>query len=340
MANIEIRDGDGTEKYLKATGAGTTGDPFIPEHKETSAASILTAVQAIQTAVETLDNAISGSEMQVDIVSSALPSGAATSAKQDTIITAVQAIQTAVEILDNAISGSEMQVDVLTLPADPLGANADAAATAGSTGSISAKLRLVTSQLDAIKTAVETLDNAIGGSEMQVDIVSGSVSLTGNLPDTSDGALAAIKTAVELIDNAISGSEMQVDVVAALPAGSNTIGNTRDAGPSWTSVFGVSGARFTSSDQSSSAASVTDAPTAGQKLVITDVLISVDTAMRVDLKEETSGTVVASIYLPANGSGQITPRSKFKLATADKKLQVQTSTAGNVAVTAFYYSEA
>lgn len=62
-------------------------------------------------------------------------------------------------------------VDVLTVPADPFGANADAAATAGSTGSMQAKLRLMTSQLDAIKTAVETLDNAIAGSEMQVDVL-------------------------------------------------------------------------------------------------------------------------------------------------------------------------
>lgn len=32
MANIEIRDGDAVEKHLKASGAGTTGDPFVPEH--------------------------------------------------------------------------------------------------------------------------------------------------------------------------------------------------------------------------------------------------------------------------------------------------------------------
>lgn len=31
MANIEIRDGDGQERYIKATGAGTDGDPFVKE---------------------------------------------------------------------------------------------------------------------------------------------------------------------------------------------------------------------------------------------------------------------------------------------------------------------
>lgn len=114
----------------------------------------------------------------------------------------------------------------------------------------------------------------------------------------------------------------------------------RDMGPQWDSVYGVSGARYTSSDRSGSAASVTDAPTSGKRLVLTDVLIAVDTAMRVDLKEETSGTVIASIYMAANSAMQWTPRSKTKLATVDKKLQVQTSAAGNIAVTAHYYSEA
>lgn len=127
----------------------------------------------------------------------------------------------------------------------------------------------------------------------------------------------------------------------AVAAGSAAIGSTTDGGPGWTSVLGVSGARYTSADRSGSAASVTDAPTSGQKLVITDLIVSVDTAMRVDFKEETSGTVVLSAYLSANsGPAQLTTRGKFKLATADKKLQVQTSVAGNIAVTAIYYSEA
>jgi hypothetical protein len=58
----------------------------------------------------------------VDVTRSALPTGASTSAKQDTEITALQAIQTAVEILDNTVSGSETQVDVVA--ALPAGANA------------------------------------------------------------------------------------------------------------------------------------------------------------------------------------------------------------------------
>ena len=84
----------------------------------------------------------------------------------------------------------------------------------------------------------------------------------------------------------------------------------------------------------------TAAPTGGQKIVVTDILVSVDTAMSVSFQEETSATVFAKLYLPANGSAQFTPRSKLKLDTADKKLAIDTSVAGNIAVTAFYYSEA
>lgn len=51
----------------------------------------------------------------------ALPTGAATEAKQDTGNTALSAIQTAAELLDNAVSGSEIQVDIVG--ALPVGTN-------------------------------------------------------------------------------------------------------------------------------------------------------------------------------------------------------------------------
>lgn len=126
-----------------------------------------------------------------------------------------------------------------------------------------------------------------------------------------------------------------------LGAGSNIIGATKDAGANWTAGNGIAGARFTSADQSAAAAVVTSAPTSGQKLVITDLIISVDTAMRVDFSVESSaGTVIESIYMAANSTVNLVTRSKRKLATADKKLAVRTSASGNISVNAFYYSEA
>lgn len=113
-----------------------------------------------------------------------------------------------------------------------------------------------------------------------------------------------------------------------------------DAGPAWTTGLGLAGARFTSADQSAAVADITSAPTSGQKLLITDILYSSDTALRLDFSEETTGTILASVYTTAGGSGQVTTRSKIKLATANKKLQVRASAAGNIAITPLYYSEA
>lgn len=170
MAHLKVLDGVGATVYIRvASGTGTEADPYLLERVDSNSAAQLAAAQAIRAAVE---------------------------------------------ILDNVVSGSEAQVDVLTAPADPFGANADAAVVAGAAGSIQAKLRLMTTQLDAIQTAVQLLDNAIAGTEMQVDLAGGT------LPDTATGdvaairaALAAVQTAVETLDNAIAGTEMQVDVV-------------------------------------------------------------------------------------------------------------------------------
>jgi hypothetical protein len=118
-----------------------------------------------------------------------------------------------------------------------------------------------------------------------------------------------------------------------------SIGATTDNGPAWTTVLGVTSAVVTSAD-ATTATAVTAAPTSGQKLVITDIIASSDTAMFLLFQEETSGTVLFKIWLPANGTVQLTPRGKVKLATADKKLLVDASATGNIAVTALYYSEA
>jgi hypothetical protein len=70
-----------------------------------------TTLASIKTAVQLIDNMISGAEAQVDVVSSALPTGAATE-------TTLADIKTALELIDNMISGAEAQVDsVAALPA-------------------------------------------------------------------------------------------------------------------------------------------------------------------------------------------------------------------------------
>jgi hypothetical protein len=135
---------------------------------------------------------------------------------------------------------------------------------------------------------------------------------------------------------ALTGSgNLKVAVQEALPSGTNTIGATKDAGVSQTVTR-----TYTTSADMTTAAAITAAPTSGQKIVAMDILISTDTAMSFTIQEETSATVFAKLYLPANGSAQITLRGYLKAAVADKKLMGKASVAGNVAITAVYFSEA
>ena len=152
---------------------------------------------------------------------------------------------------------------------------------------------------------------------------SGSVTVSGNA--TCEGIAPGAASTV---------------TVGSIAAGTDTIGATLDAGIKATTSLGVSSAVVTSAD-ASTATAVTGAPTSGQKLVIWDIIASTgSTALQLDFEEETSGTVLFTAYLPANGFIQITPRGKVKLATADKKLMVDASAAGAVSVTVIYSSEA
>jgi len=115
-----------------------------------------------------------------------------------------------------------------------------------------ALLTTIDADTGAIKTATELIDNAISGTEMQVDVVAAlpagdnnignvdiasSVALdvsaatvtvdgtvTANLSATDNTVLDNIDTNTTGLAGTVSGSELQVDVVAALPAGTNAIG--------------------------------------------------------------------------------------------------------------------
>lgn len=166
-----------------------------------------------------------------------------------------------------------------------------------------------------------------------LQIIAGGAGATsgGTPPSTATAVLPAVANASAPTQVEAKSSYLSTDLTGRL--------RCSDAGAAWTSSNGIAGAAFTSADQSGAVASVTSAPTSGQKLVITDIIISVDTAMRVDFNTESSGTVIESIYMAANSTVNLITRSKRKLATADKKLQVQTSASGNLRVNCFYYSE-
>jgi hypothetical protein len=72
----------------------------------------------------------------------------------------------------NAGAASAVTPRIITASDSPdvtgIGAVADAAATAGSTGSLSAKLRLLTTQLDAAMASLDLIDNAVSGTGFNI----------------------------------------------------------------------------------------------------------------------------------------------------------------------------
>ena len=132
-----------------------------------------------------------------------------------------------------------------------------------------------------------------------------------------------------------AGSVVYLGAAGAGSDGDPHLPTQRDGGPAWTSSY-----LFTTSADATGGVDITAVQTPHLKHVVKYLLISTNTAIFLSFLEETSSTEIGRVYLPANGSAQITPRSKWKLPVADKKLRIDASVAGNVAVTCFYYSEA
>lgn len=65
MANVPIKDGNSVNKFLKSTGAGSDGDPYIPEHKETNGAAIASSVSSLNTKTPALGQALAAASVPV-----------------------------------------------------------------------------------------------------------------------------------------------------------------------------------------------------------------------------------------------------------------------------------
>ena len=146
--------------------------------------TMITDLTNIETYTNTIQGAVSGTEMQVDVVaslpagsnnigdvdvlSSALPTGAATEANQDTIETTLTSIETDSNTIAGAVSGSEMQVDVIT----------SALPTGAATSALQSSSEAILTTIDA---DTGSLAGCVSGTELQVDIVSGSVTVTNSM---------------------------------------------------------------------------------------------------------------------------------------------------------------
>lgn len=101
--NIQVTQGSGTEFKTTETAGVHTGHVNVDNTVAVSgtvtanlSATDNAVLDAIEADTTTLAGAVSGTEMQVDIVSSALPSGAATETTLNAVLTAVGDVETAI----------------------------------------------------------------------------------------------------------------------------------------------------------------------------------------------------------------------------------------------------
>jgi hypothetical protein len=168
--------------YESTPSSVTDGDLGVvgitQERRLKTSATIDAALPAGANNIGTVTVTDGSGALNVIVDSSALPSGAATSAKQDTVIGHVDGIEGLLTTIDadtgNIATSTSSTATNTSNTASGVGATGDAAATAGSTGSLSAKLRLMTSQLDSIKTAVELIDNNETGASVHYRTSAGS----------------------------------------------------------------------------------------------------------------------------------------------------------------------
>ncbi len=156
-------------------------------------------------------------------------------------------------------------------------------------------------------------------------VTSTVITFQSRFPGAIGNTLKVAKSAATLT---LSGSVLSGGADAMLSVAG------KDNGPHWTPT------RTYTTTTTATTTDITVAPAAGQKIYLDDCLISADAAQTVSIVEETSGTVFAKVYIPANGTVQITLRDGIKAAVADKKLRAITTTTAATSITACYHSEA
>lgn len=318
MATIKVRDANNQDRDVEMP---------LPPGRAAAANSRPVALSSEDKAV--LDDARAALVALSDLISDgalavsgefevSAPEGGATEAKQDALLTRIGDLATeeTLAAAKGALDAVEALIETSNGKLDTLAGHVDAVETliAATNGALAA----IDGHVDGIEAAFETLNgNDFATEETLAAVLAKLIDrpATEAKQDTGNSALAAIQSL-------LGGT-----------------GALRDAGPAWPTARGLSGEPFSSEDQSGAEAPCTDAPTSGQAIVVDDIVVSVAGAMAVTFTEETSGDVVLGpLYLPENGTLQITPRGRLRLA-AGRRLMVRTSAAGAISVQAFYHSE-
>ncbi len=140
----------------------------------------------------------SDGHLQLDVLTSALPSGAATASNQSTIIGHVDGIET-------LIGSTNTKLDTLEATADALETLL--------TG-IDADTNAIRIDADAIETLITSTNSKIDLFDAVLDNILIKNTEIDSVLDTIKTDTQEIEEAVETIEGAVSGGQMQVDIVA------------------------------------------------------------------------------------------------------------------------------
>ena len=233
---LNVRLTDGLSFYKAGIGAvvagGSSSGGLTNEELRESPVSVEATIDTTGLATDTGQTAGNASLASIDskitavdtgavtVASSALPTGASTSAKQDTIIGHIDGVETLLGTID---------VDTGNIDANA-GATGDAASSVGGTGTISAKLRLITSQLNAIDgntngietllvaiaSYVDDLESLVGTSNTKLDTLHADVDGLEGIATAIDGHVDGIETLVAATNTALATIDGRVDGVETL----------------------------------------------------------------------------------------------------------------------------
>lgn len=185
---------------------------------------------------------------------------------------------------------------------------------------------------DTLKTAIDAITSKLSSDPATQTTLAAILAAMAATPDTSAGDIADIRAKIDT---------MQADI-ALMKASESSIdgklsgtGALKDNGPAWTVTR-----TYTTSADMTTAAAISPAGSEGMKLVADDILISAAVAMEFSIQQETEATVFASVFIPANGTVQITMRDGLKTATAVRKFFGKASVDGNVRITCCTHEEA
>jgi len=190
--------------------------------------------------------------------------------------------------------------------------------------------------------------SAVGKLAANSGVDIGDVDVTSLVPGVAATSLGKAEDAAHTTgDTGVFVLTKRTDTAAASPGtdGDYASLNTDANGKVWTrsakdgSTYTKLTAILDSAD-ASVAADLSAAPTATQKIVIDDLVVSFGATISLSLLAETSGTVLYKLYGVNGSTVAISGDFLKKLATADKKVRVQTSGAGTVFVHLGYHSEA